>query len=69
MRRGKTKANCGGYLSPFLNIISIKDKEQQKIFKQVFSPISLLIDPNDASFNISLNLERDQVLGLNSLLI
>lgn len=52
-----------------LNIISIKDKEQQKIFKQVFSPISLLIDPNDASFNISLNLERDQVLGLNSLLI
>ena len=34
----------------------------------IFSPINLLIDPKNGKFNESLNLERDQVLGLNALL-
>jgi len=51
-----------------LNIISLKDSEMKHIFKEVFSPINLIIDPNTGEFNILLNLERDQVLGLNNLL-
>jgi hypothetical protein len=52
-----------------LNLISIKDLESREIFKDVFSPISLLIDSNSGDFNLALNLERDQVLGLNNLLL
>jgi hypothetical protein len=52
-----------------LNIVSIKDRETKEIYKEVFSPINLIIDSNNSSFNEALNLERDQVLGLNSLLI
>ena len=51
-----------------LNLISIKDKTSREIFKSVLSPVHLIIDPNNGDFNDSLNLERDQVLGLNSLL-
>jgi hypothetical protein len=50
-----------------LNLISVKDAESRSVFKDVFSPISLLIDPNNGSFNTALNLERDQVLGLDNL--
>ena len=52
-----------------LNVVSIKDTESKKLFRQVFSPVNLIIDSNNGSFNYALNLERDQVLGLNSLLI
>lgn len=38
------------------------------IFKNVFSPVHLLVSPNDGNFNNTLNIERDQVLGLNNLL-
>ena len=51
-----------------LNLISIKDKTTRELFKQVFSPVHLVIDPNNGKFNNNLNLERDQVLGMNSLL-
>lgn len=51
-----------------LNLISIKDKTTRELFKKVFSPIHLVIDPNNGRFNNNLNLERDQVLGINSLL-
>ena len=51
-----------------LNVISIKDKTTREIFKNIFSPIHLIIDPNNGQFNNSLNLERDQVLGINALL-
>lgn len=51
-----------------LNLISIKDKTTRELFKQVFSPVHLVIDPNKGKFNNNLNLERDQVLGINSLL-
>jgi len=52
-----------------LNIVSIKDSESKQVFKEVFSPINLIIDSNNGHFNTSLNLERDQVLGLNNLLL
>jgi len=52
-----------------LNIISVKDTESRAVFKEVFSPISLIIDSNNGEFNTGLNLERDQVLGINALLI
>ena len=51
-----------------LNLVSIKDKTTREVFKNVFSPIHLIIDSNNGRFNNSLNLERDQVLGMNSLL-
>lgn len=51
-----------------LNLYSLKDNETKELFKLIFSPINLLIDPKNGLFNESLNLERDQVLGLNALL-
>jgi len=54
-------------LGDVLNLISIKDKTTRELFKNVFSPLHLMIDPNNARFNNNLNLERDQVLGINSL--
>jgi DNA-directed RNA polymerase beta' subunit len=60
---------AGDYDGDVLNLISIKDFETREIFKDVFSPISLLIDSNSGDFNLALNLERDQVLGLNNLLL
>ena len=60
---------AGDYDGDVLNLISIKDRETREIFKNVFSPISLLIDPIDGNFNVGLNLERDQVLGFNMLLM
>jgi DNA-directed RNA polymerase beta' subunit len=59
---------AGDFDGDVLNIISIKDSEMREVFKEVFSPISLIIDSNRGHFNTSLNLERDQVLGLNNLL-
>ena len=59
---------AGDYDGDVLNLISIKDKTTRQLLKNVFSPIHLIIDPNNGRFNNSLNLERDQVLGLNSLL-
>lgn len=56
------------YDGDVLNLISIKDKETREIFKKCFSPIHLIIDPNTGQFNDSLNLERDQILGVNTLL-
>lgn len=55
-------------LGDVLNVIAIKDKTTRETFKKVFSPIHLIIDPNNGRFNNSLNLERDQVLGINALL-
>ena len=59
---------AGDYDGDVLNLISIKDKTIREDLKRVFSPVHLLIDPNTGRFNNSLNLERDQVLGLNNLL-
>lgn len=59
---------AGDYDGDVLNLISLKDKSTRELFKRVFSPIHLVIDPNNGRFNNSLNLERDQVLGMNSLL-
>lgn len=59
---------AGDYDGDVLNLISIKDKTTREIFKKIFSPIHLIIDPNSGKFNNALNLERDQVLGFNSLL-
>lgn len=59
---------AGDYDGDVLNLISIKDKTTRELFKSVFSPVHLLIDPNNGEFNDSLNLERDQVLGINNLL-
>ena len=58
----------GDYDGDVLNLVSIKDKTTREVFKNVFSPIHLIIDSNNGRFNNSLNLERDQVLGMNSLL-
>jgi len=58
---------AGDYDGDVLNLISIKDKTTRELFKNVFSPLHLMIDPNNARFNNNLNLERDQVLGINSL--
>lgn len=58
----------GDYDGDVLNLISIKDKETREVLKKTFSPISLIIDPNNGKFNNALNLERDQVLGFNTLL-
>ena len=52
-----------------LNLISIKDNSMKEIFKETFSPLKLLINSNNGKFNNDLNLERDQVLGFNTLLI
>ena len=51
-----------------LNLISLKDKSTRELFKKVFSPTHLIIDPNNGRFNDNLNLERDQILGLSTLL-
>jgi hypothetical protein len=51
-----------------LNLFSIKDKATKALFKEIFSPVQLMIDPRNGKFNNDLNLERDQVLGLNALL-
>lgn len=56
------------YDGDVLNLISIKDKGTRELMKAVFSPIHLIIDPNNGRFNNNLNLERDQILGINSLL-
>ena len=55
-------------LGDVLNLISLKDKSTRELFKKIFSPIHLIIDPNNGRFNNALNLERDQILGINSLL-
>ena len=60
---------AGDYDGDVLNVVSVKDQEMKDVFREVFSPISLIIDSNNGKFNSALNLERDQVLGLNSLLI
>lgn len=59
---------AGDFDGDVLNLISIKDKSSKDIFKHIFSPINLIIDPKNGNFNGDLNLERDQVLGLNALL-
>ena len=56
------------HLGDVLNIISLKDKEMREVFKEVISPEALIIDANTGDINTSLLLERDQILGLNSLL-
>ena len=58
---------AGDYDGDVLNIISIKDNETKKIMKQVFDPVQMIIDSNTLEFNDSLNIERDQVLGIYSL--
>ena len=60
---------AGDYDGDVLNVVSIKDSEMKEVFKEVFSPVNLIIDSNNGHFNTSLNLERDQVLGLNNLLL
>ena len=55
-------------LGDVLNLISLKDRYTRELFKKIFSPIHLIIDPNNGKFNNALNLERDQILGINSLL-
>lgn len=59
----------GDYDGDVLNLVSLKDRGMREVFKETFSPISLLIDPNNGNFNGALNLERDQVLGFNTLLL
>ena len=59
---------AGDYDGDVLNLISIKDKDTREILKNVFSPVNLLIDSNNGEFNAALNLERDQILGLNNLI-
>jgi len=59
---------AGDYDGDVLNIISVKDTEMRSVYREVFSPISLIINSNDGKFNDNLNLERDQVLGLNNLM-
>ena len=59
---------AGDYDGDVLNIISLKDKEMREVFKEVISPEALIIDANTGDINTSLLLERDQILGLNSLL-
>lgn len=56
------------YDGDVLNIISVKDKEMKEVFKEVMSPSALIIDANTGDINYSLTLERDQILGLNSLI-
>ena len=64
IRRGRYSPLMGDVL----NLISIKDRSTRELFKKVFSPVHLIIDPNNGRFNNNLNLERDQILGINSLL-
>jgi len=59
----------GDYDGDVLNVVSLKDTETRILMKEVFSPVNLMIDANNGEFNKSLNLERDQILGLNGLLI
>lgn len=59
---------AGDFDGDVLNLVSIKDKSTRELFKSVYSPVHLVIDPNNGRFNNTLNLERDQVLGINSLL-
>jgi DNA-directed RNA polymerase beta' subunit len=59
---------AGDFDGDVLNIISVKDAEMRTVYREVFSPINLIIDANKGHFNNALNLERDQVLGLNNLL-
>jgi DNA-directed RNA polymerase beta' subunit len=59
---------AGDYDGDVLNLVSVKDKTTREIFKKVFSPVHLVIDPNNGQFNNALNLERDQILGINTLL-
>lgn len=59
---------AGDYDGDTLNLFSIKDKATKALFKEIFSPVQLMIDPRNGKFNNDLNLERDQVLGLNALL-
>jgi len=59
---------AGDFDGDVLNLYSLKDNETKELYKQIFSPISLLIDSKNGNFNDELNLERDQILGLNSLL-
>jgi len=58
----------GDYDGDVLNIISLKESIMRETFKEVFSPIKLIIDPNNGKFNNTVNLERDQILGLNNLI-
>ncbi len=60
---------AGDYDGDVLNVISLKDSEMKEVFREVFSPVSLIIDSNDGKFNTALNLERDQVLGMSNLLL
>ena len=59
---------AGDYDGDVLNIISLKDEEIKKAFKNTFSPSSLIIDSNTGNVNEALLPERDQILGINSLL-
>jgi hypothetical protein len=57
------------YDGDVLNLISIKDTEIRDVMKSVFSPKKFLIAPNDGRFNSNLSLARDQILGINNLLM
>ncbi len=59
----------GDYDGDVLNIISIKDRATKELFKKVFSPTSMLIDCNTGEFNKKLSIEKDQLLGMNSLMM
>ena len=69
LHNGVLSLLAGDFDGDVLNIVSVKDSEMREVFKEVFSPISLIIDSNKGHFNTALNLERDQVLGLNNLLL
>lgn len=60
---------AGDYDGDVLNIVSLKDIEAKEVFEETFSPKTLIIDPNNGKFNSSLNLERDQILGMQTLLV
>lgn len=56
------------YDGDVLNLVSIKDSKMRDVLKETFSPVHFIIDPNTGDFNNAINLEKDQVLGLNNLL-
>lgn len=55
----------GDYLSPLLNVISLKFQELVDYFK-IFDPRYMLIDRNNGKFNRTMGLIKDQLIGLYS---
>lgn len=55
---------AGDFDGDVLNILSLKDRKMAETYDKIFNPRHMMIDKNDGKFNRSMNLIKDQLIGL-----